>query len=72
MTAYKVTTELKTTWWLKVLRFCRIKKKRTEFEIFLNHNGYQIGELLLSSTGRYKILAKEHQDGTFIGNLGFC
>ncbi len=32
MVTYKVTTELTTPWWLKVLRFFRIKKKREEFE----------------------------------------
>lgn len=68
MTIYKVTTELKTTWWLKVLRFCRIKSKRTEFEIFLNHNGYQIGGMIES----LKILEKEEVEGTFVNNLGFC
>jgi hypothetical protein len=72
MVIYKVTTELKTYWWMKALRFCRIKKKRKEFEIYLNYDGYNIGELLLSSAGRYKILDKEHQDGTFVGNLGYC
>ncbi len=68
MTIYRVTTELKTTWWLKVLRFCRIKKNRTEFEIFLNYNGYQIGGMIES----LKILEKEEVEGTFVNNLGFC
>ncbi len=73
MTAYKVTTELKTTWWLKVLRFCRIKKKRTEFEIFLNYNGYKIGDMIHSGIGgKLKILDKEEVEGTFVNNLGFC
>lgn len=68
MTVYKVTAELKTTWWLKALRFCRVKSKRTEFEIFLNHNGYQIGDMIES----LKILEKEEVEGTFVNNLGFC
>jgi hypothetical protein len=72
MIIYKVTTELKTPWWVKVLRFFRVKKGRTEFEICLNYDGYNIGELLLSSAGQYKILGKEHQEGTFVSNLGFC
>ncbi len=72
MILYKVTTELETSKWLKVLRFFRVKRKRTEFEICLNYDGYNIGELLYSSAGRYKILGKEHQDGTFVGNLGYC
>lgn len=72
MTIYKVTTELKTTWWVKLLRFLRIKKERVEFEICLNCGDYNIGELLYSSAGQYKILDKEYNDGTFINNLGFC
>lgn len=71
MTIYKVTTELKTTWWLKVLRFCRIKKNRAEFEIFLNYNGYKIGDVIYSTTS-LKILEKEERGGTFVNNLGFC
>ena len=71
MTIYKVTTELKTTWWLKVLRFCRVKKNRTEFEIFLNYNGYKVGDVIYSTTN-LKILEKEERQGTFVNNLGFC
>jgi hypothetical protein len=71
MTIYKVTTELKTTWWLKLLRFCRVKKNRTEFEIFLNFNGFKIGDIIYSITN-LKILEKEHQEGIFINNLGYC
>lgn len=71
MTIYKVTTELKTTWWLKALRFCRVKKKRTEFEIFLNHNGFKIGDIIQGTT-YLKILEKEEVEGTFVNNLGFC
>lgn len=71
MTIYKVTTELKTTWWLKVLRFCRVKKNRTEFEIFLNYNGYKVGDVIYSTTN-LKILEKEERQGTFVNNLGYC
>ena len=71
MTIYKVTTELKTTWWLKALRFCRIKKNRTEFEIFLNYNGYKVGDVIYSTTN-LKILEKEERQGTFVNNLGYC
>ena len=59
MILYKVTTELKTTWWIKVLRFFHVKRKRLEFEIYLNYDGYNIGELLYSSVEKYKILDKE-------------
>jgi hypothetical protein len=73
MILYKVTTELKTSWWMKILRFLRVKKERTEFEICLNYGGYNIGDMLHSGiSGKLKILEKEHQDGTFIGNLEYC
>lgn len=73
MTVYKVTTELKNTWWPKVLRFCRIKKKRKEFEIYLNYNGYEVGDMIHSGIGgKLKILEKEKTEGTFVNNLGYC
>lgn len=68
MTIYKVTTELKTTWWLKVLRFCRIKSKRKVFQMYLNYNGYEVGDMIDS----LKILEKEETEGTFVNNLGYC
>lgn len=46
MVIYTVTTELKTSWWLKLLRFCRIKKKRQEFEIVLDKEYYKEGDIL--------------------------
>lgn len=71
MTIYKVTTELETTWWTKILRFCRVKKSRTEFEICLNYNGYKVGGII-QSTVLFKILGKEEVEGTFVNNLGYC
>lgn len=76
MTIYKVTTELKTTWWLKALRSTLIphilrKKNRKEFEIFLNYNGYKVGDVI-RSTVHLKIIDKEEREGTFVNNLGFC
>lgn len=72
MTIYKVTTELKTTWWLRLLRFLRIKGRRVEFEIFLNTNGYLIGETLHTNSSKFKILSKESREGSFVNNLGYC
>lgn len=46
MTTYLVTTELKTFWWWKVLRFFRLKSKREEFEIAMENDWFDVGELL--------------------------
>ena len=43
---YKVTTELKTPWWLKLLRFFRIKDKRQEFEIVFKKDWFRIGDVI--------------------------
>lgn len=40
MTSYLVTTELKTTLWVRVCRFFKLNKKRKEFYITLNYDGY--------------------------------
>ena len=49
MTTYKVTTELKTLWWLKLLRFFRIKKKREEFELCFQYGVFEKGDIVLTS-----------------------
>jgi len=41
MTTYLVTTELKTPWWLKLLRFFRIKNKREEFKMMFDYDRYK-------------------------------
>lgn len=57
MIRYKVTTELKTVWWLKVLRFFRIKNKREEFELCFQHVGYEEGDILTTTNNsKIKIL----------------
>ena len=43
---YKVTTELKTSWWLKLLRFFRLKGRRKEFDLILGYNGFNKGDVL--------------------------
>ena len=47
---YIVTTELRTPWWLKLLRFFRIKNKREEFTILLKYYGYNINDIILSTS----------------------
>ena len=51
MTTYRVTTELKTPWWLKLLRFFRIKDKRTEFYITFDRTFYEAGDIVEPKTG---------------------
>lgn len=68
MIVYKVTTELKTTWWMKAFRFCRIKGKRIEFEMYLTYPYYNIGDTMKEG----KIIGKEHIDGLFVNELGYC
>lgn len=46
MTRYLVTTELKTTWWMKFLRFIKLKPKRNEFFLMLGSDGFKSGEYL--------------------------
>ena len=50
MTEYTVTTEVKTSWWLKILRFFRIKNKRESFTILLTYDGYNINDIILSTS----------------------
>ena len=50
MTEYTVTTEVKTSWWLKILRFFRIKNKRECFTILLTYDGYNINDIILSTS----------------------
>ena len=50
MTTYLVTLELKTPFWWKVLRFFRIKNKREEFTILLKYDGYNINDIILSTS----------------------
>ena len=47
---YIVTTEVKTSWWLKILRFFRIKNKREDFTILLTYDGYNINDIILSTS----------------------
>ena len=54
---YTVTSELETSWWLKLLRFFRIKNKREDFTILLKYNGYKINDIILS-TSKVKVLNK--------------
>ncbi len=46
MTHYIVTTEIKTTWLKKILRFFRISKPLEAFEIVLSSPYFKKGDIL--------------------------
>ena len=72
MTTYLVTTELTTPWWLKLLRYFRLKKNRESFEIILNWDKYSINDIIVAtSRGKdLKVLAKRLQTKEeFIDNM---
>lgn len=50
MVTYTVTKEIKTPWWLKVLRFFRLKNKREEFEILLNWDKFNSNDIILGTS----------------------
>ena len=56
MTTYTVTTELKTSWWVKLLRYFRLKNKRKEFKVTLGFDGYWYGDII----GGHLILDIKH------------
>lgn len=58
MTTYTITTELKTTWWLKLLRFLRIKSKRVEFNIAIHCNIYEKDDILNNGNFDFKIVKR--------------
>lgn len=62
MITYKVTTELKTTLWLKILRFFRLKRKRDEFEIQLAIKNLEKNEILNNGYCDIKILDYGNMD----------
>lgn len=59
MTKYTVTTELKTPWWKKVLRFVRIMKSRKKFELLFIEDYYSVGALLETSSCKVLIIGKQ-------------
>lgn len=61
MTEYKVTTELATSRWKKILRWFRIIKSREEFKIVLVYSHFNVGDVLdTGGKGSYaKILSKQ-------------
>lgn len=58
MVSYKVTTEIRTSRWLKVLRFLRIKSKREEFEICFDKDLFRLGDIINNGSNDIKIIGK--------------
>ena len=56
MTTYLVTTELKTSWWLKLLRYFRLKNKREEFYLSFVSTPYEKGDILDTGNCKIKII----------------
>ncbi len=56
MTTYLATAELKTSFWLKLLRFFRIKSKREDFEITFDKPWFRIGDMIDSGSIDIKIV----------------
>lgn len=57
---YKVTTELKTSWWLRLLRWLRLKPKREDFDLLLNYDYFKVGEILDNGFHtRMKVISRE-------------
>ena len=60
MHKYTVTTELKTSWWLKILRFFRLKPTRESCYIIMCYNGYNVGDFIITSDGiKALVIGKE-------------
>lgn len=60
MSRYKVTTEIKTPVWKKILRWFRIVPKLKTFELIFTDpfGGFDEGVILLSRRGEVKIIEK--------------
>lgn len=58
MVQYKVTLEIKTTWWEKLLRWFKLYPKLTTFELVFGGDYYKIGEILSVGENEIKILEK--------------
>lgn len=58
MARYKVTTELKTPLWKRVLRWFRLYSKMKTFEILFEGDYYSVGEVLFGGDNQIKIIEK--------------
>lgn len=62
MTTYLVTTEIKTSWWLKVLRFLRIKDKLQTFKLCLEYSSFNENAILnTGNSGDLRVISREKE-----------
>lgn len=61
MTTYIVTTEIKTSWWLKLLRFFHIKSKKADFNITLDYNFFEKDDILNNGNFNMKIVKRLYE-----------
>jgi hypothetical protein len=48
---YLVTSEIKTPWWKKILRFLRIMKKKETFCMTLHGQYFKVGDIFHTGPG---------------------
>ena len=59
MTRYTVTTELKTPWYLTVLRWFKLKEPRMEFDLQFTSSLWEVGDnLYFRPKMRVKVIKK--------------
>ena len=58
---YKITTELKTPWWLKLLRFLRLKERRQEFDLILGYDGFNKGDVLSNGFHQEMLILEKYE-----------
>ena len=56
---YRVTTEMRTPWWVRLLRFFRLKAKREEFELVLESDVFKKGDRLNLGSDVIVLILKE-------------
>lgn len=58
---YTVTLELHTPWYIKVLRFLRLKKKREDFVLHLDTDFFEEGDMLVVSEGEKVLIISSYE-----------
>lgn len=61
---YKVATELKTPWWLRLLRWLRLRPKRREFDLLLDYDGFNKGDVLSDGFNEDILILSKYERNT--------
>jgi hypothetical protein len=56
---YLVTTELKTSTWVKILRFFKLKKKREEFFLEFHDHTHKVKDVVHTYDGTLLLILKK-------------